>query len=102
MLLFFKSFLGAMLLALVAAQSNTKPVTGHLGNATVTKDNPKGVVYVAKLFAKQFFDPHNPRGSVKGQVIGSSGPDGVGVAFDVHFSNLPTSGGPFRTLPSTS
>ena len=87
---------GAALLAHVAAQSNTVPVTGLLGNATVTKDNPVGITYVADLPATEFFNPQDPRGNVKGSVSATAGPNGVGVAFQVSFSNLPTSGGPFR------
>lgn len=86
-----------MLLALVTAQSNTIPVTGLLGNATETENNPKGVTYTAHLPDKEFFEPGNTHGSIKGQVSATSGPNGDGVTFEVSFSNLPTSGGPFRT-----
>jgi hypothetical protein len=89
-------FSGIMLLTHVTAQSNTIPVTGLLGNATVTKDNPVGAVYVAVLPTEEFFDPQDPHGGIKGKVSGASSPNGVGVAFEVSFSNLPSSGGPFR------
>jgi hypothetical protein len=31
-----------------------------------------------------------------GGISATAGPSGVGVAFTINFSNLPTSGGPFR------
>lgn len=90
---------GAMLLTHVAAQSNTVPVTGLLGNATVVNGNPVGVTYVAELPSTEFFNPQDPRGNVKGSISATAGPNGVGVTFQVSFSNLPTSGGPFRMCP---
>jgi hypothetical protein len=67
-----------------------------LGDATVVKDNPIGPVYTAVLPATEFFNPWDPRGNVKGSISATAGPNGVGVAFTINFSNLPTSGGPFR------
>jgi hypothetical protein len=95
----FEWISGAMLLAQVAAQTTTVPVTGLLGNATVVEDNPIGATYVAVLPTTEFFDPEDPRGNIKGSVSGTAGPNGVGVSFKVSFSNLPTSGGPFRMFP---
>lgn len=95
----FEWISGATLLAQVAAQTTTVPVTGLLGNATVVEDNPIGATYVAVLPTTEFFDPEDPRGNIKGSVSGTAGPNGVGVSFTVSFSNLPTSGGPFRMFP---
>lgn len=71
----------------------TSPQT--LGDATVVT-NPVGPVYTAILPTEEFFNPADPRGNVKGGISATAGPGGVGVAFTVNFSNLPTSGGPFR------
>jgi hypothetical protein len=89
-------------LAFVSAQSNTVPVTGTLGNATVVENNPPGIIYTATLPTKEFFNPEDPRGNVKGSVSATANPNGIGVSFQVSFENLPTSGGPFRTYPSSS
>ncbi|KAG9237592.1 superoxide dismutase [Amylocarpus encephaloides] len=80
------------LLTCVRAQDIT---TGALGNATVVDGNPLGVTYVATLPEKSSSNPNDPRGDVKGVVTAAAGANGVGVKFDVSFSNLPTSGGPF-------
>jgi hypothetical protein len=90
------SALAAALLTVVGAQTNTFPVTGILGDATVVQNNPRGVVYTATLPTTEFFNPRDPRGNVKGSVSATANPNGVGVSFHVSFSNLPTSGGPFR------
>ena len=89
----------AALLTCAGAQTTTYPVTGTLGNATVVEDNPPGAIYVATLPEKEFFNPDDPRGNVKGSVSATANPNGIGVSFQVTFSNLPTSGGPFRTSP---
>lgn len=94
----FLTVFATTLLGLVNAQSTSNPVTGTLGNATVVEDNPPNVVYVATLPTTQFFNPDDPRGNVKGSVSAVANPDGIGITFDVKFSNLPTSGGPFREL----
>ena len=91
------SLLLATLLSCVIAQSNSVPVTGTLGNASIVENNPPGVIYTATLPTTQFFDPKDPRGNVKGSVSATASPDGIGVQFQVTFSNLPTSGGPFGT-----
>jgi hypothetical protein len=90
------SVLATTILTLAVAQTNTVPVTGLLGNATVVQDNPVGATYIAVLPTKEFFNPEDPRGNIKGSVSGTANPNGVGVSFHVTFSNLPTSGGPFR------
>jgi hypothetical protein len=90
------SALAATLLACVSAQTTTEPVTGTLGNATVVNNNPVGVVYEATLPTREFFNPEDPRGNIKGSISATANPNGVGVSFKVSFSNLPTSGGPFR------
>lgn len=78
------------------AQYTSVEVTGLLGDATAVKDNPVGVTYVATLPTKAFFNPEDPNGNIKGSMSATAGPNGVGVVFQVDFSNLPTSGGPFR------
>jgi hypothetical protein len=90
------SVLVAVLLTCAGAQSTTTLVTGALGNATVVENNPPGPIYVATLPTEEFFNPNDPRGNVKGSVSATANPNGIGVSFQVTFSNLPTSGGPFR------
>lgn len=90
----------ASLLTLVGAQTTTVPVTGLLGNATATKNNPVGDTYVAVLPSKEFLNPANPKGGVQGSVSAKANSNGEGVAFTVSFSNLPATGGPFRMFPS--
>lgn len=99
-------YLSAIISAFVAAlltgadaQTTTSPVTGILGNATVVEDNPPGPIYVATLPENEFFNPDDPRGNIKGSVSATANPNGIGVSFQITFSNLPTSGGPFRKLP---
>ena len=89
----------AVLLTLAGAQTTTNPVTGTLGNASVVEDNPPGPIYVANLPTKEFFNPDDPRGNIKGSVSATANPNGIGVSFQVNFENLPTSGGPFRMFP---
>lgn len=91
-------------LGFVAAQSDGKdgPVTGILGNASVVEDNPPGIVYTATLPTTEFFNPTDRRGNIQGSVVAVANPNGIGVAFQVHFKNLPTSGGPFRKLLHSS
>ncbi|ESZ95863.1 hypothetical protein SBOR_3757 [Sclerotinia borealis F-4128] len=89
------SVLAATLLGLSHAQTTTVPVTGTLGNATIPENNPVGPIYVATLPDAEFFNPDDPRGNIKGSVSATGNPDGIGVQFQVQFSNLPTSGGPF-------
>jgi hypothetical protein len=86
----------ASLLGFAKAQSITEPVTGLLGNATVVENNPPGVIYTVTLPAKSFFNPDDTRGNIKGIVSATANPNGIGVSFQISFSNLPTSGGPFR------
>ena len=89
------SALMATLLGLVRAQSTDVPVTGILGNASIVENNPPGIIYTATFPTTQFFNPNDPRGNVKGSVSAVANSNGIGVAFSVDFSNLPTSGGPF-------
>lgn len=63
--------------------------------APVVEGNPAGVTYVATLPAEPFFMAGSLDGNVEGSVTAKAGPGGRGVQFDVKFSNLPTSGGPF-------
>lgn len=85
--------LTALVAALARAQSNTVPVTGILGDAAVVTNNPAGAVYTATL-------PVNNASTVRGSVVAKSVAGGTGVHYDVSFSGLPSSGGPFRTLLS--
>ncbi|RFU28771.1 hypothetical protein B7463_g7556, partial [Scytalidium lignicola] len=78
-----------------SAETTSGPVTGQLGNATVVKNNPVGKMYMATLPTTEFFNPDNPRGNIKGSIIATAHPNGTGVDFQISFSNLPTSGGPF-------
>lgn len=87
----------AVFLGLVTAQTTTEPVTGIQGNATVVENNPPGIVYTATLPEKEFNNPADPRGNIKGSIAAVAASNGIGVEFKVSFSNLPTSGGPFRT-----
>jgi hypothetical protein len=89
------SVLVASLLGFAKAQT-TEPITGLLGNATVVENNPPGVIYTVTLPAKSFFNPDDTRGNIKGIVSATANPNGIGVSFQISFSNLPTSGGPFR------
>ncbi|PKS10515.1 hypothetical protein jhhlp_002267 [Lomentospora prolificans] len=81
-------------LALAAATANAQdaPETGELGDATVVKDNPEGLVYKAE-FPEQPFSPISIEGNVKGSLIAKSVEDGI--EFRVKFENLPAEGGPF-------
>ena len=80
-------------LALVCAQSTTTPVTGSLGDATVITDNPKGITYIATLPASK-----GPQGAVT--AVASN--NGSGVVFNVNVSGFPSTGGPFRKIPTGS
>ena len=90
----FVNFTFALAAALtVRAQAND---TGALGDAIVVSTNPEGVTYTATLPIKQAFKPEEGRGSVKGDISTTAGPNGRGVIYNITISNLPTSGGPFR------
>ncbi|KAI1493746.1 superoxide dismutase [Biscogniauxia mediterranea] len=74
------------------AQNTT---TGQLGDATVTTGNPIGKSVKATLPDEPFFQTGSLNGNVKGYISAKSGANGVGVDYEVSFSNLPTEGGPF-------
>ncbi|KAI8950947.1 superoxide dismutase [Xylaria longipes] len=76
----------------VLAQNST---TGKLGDAIAVTNNPVGKEAVAVLPDKPFFTSGALNGNVKGAVRATAGANGVGVDFDVTFSNLPKEGGPF-------
>ncbi|KAI1399339.1 superoxide dismutase [Hypoxylon fuscum] len=76
----------------VFAQGNN--ATGQLGDAAATTGNPAGKSVIAVL-PEQAFYTGSLNGNVKGSVAATSGPDGVGVNYQVSFSNLPSEGGPF-------
>lgn len=77
------------------------PVTGKLGNATVSTGNPTGVTYIATLPEEPFAYP-GPQGNVRGSISATAGPGGEGVTFSVNFSNLPKEGGQFSEYNSPS
>ncbi|KAJ4418266.1 Cell surface superoxide dismutase [Cu-Zn] 4 [Gnomoniopsis sp. IMI 355080] len=68
-------------------------VTGALGNATVVKNNPEGVVFRA-VFPKNQFTP-TPSGAIKGVVLAMTNQGGTGVSYNIKMTNLPSDGGPF-------
>ncbi|KAI0969906.1 superoxide dismutase [Xylaria arbuscula] len=78
--------------ACVFAQNTT---TGKLGDAIVVTDNPVGKKGIAVLPKEPFFTSGSLTGNVKGTVKATTGAHGVGVDFEVTFSNLPKEGGPF-------
>ncbi|KAI1761003.1 superoxide dismutase [Hypoxylon sp. FL1150] len=76
----------------VLAQSNN--ATGQLGDAAVQTGNPAGLSVKATLPEDPFWTgPIN--GNVQGSLTATSGAGGVGVDYEVSFSNLPSEGGPF-------
>ncbi|TVY47168.1 Cell surface Cu-only superoxide dismutase, partial [Lachnellula occidentalis] len=89
------TLISVSLAALLSCVGATNITTGALGNATIISNNPPGVVYVATLPTKEFNNPEDPRGNIKGSVAATANPNGIGVSISVSFSNLPTSGGPF-------
>lgn len=64
-------------------------------------NNPVGKQAIAVLPDTPFFASGSLASNVKGSVKATGGADGVGVDFEVTFSNLPTEGGPF-SMWSTS
>jgi len=75
-------------------------ITGALAqdastNAVVVEGNPIGASYVATLPEEPAFTTGSLDGNVKGSVSAKTGPGGVGVTYDVKFSNIPKEGGPF-------
>lgn len=68
-------------------------VTGQLGDAAITQNNPIGVTYTATL-------PDSPTSGIRGFISGTSGANGTGVQFNVNFFGFPDASlGPFSTLP---
>lgn len=65
-------------------------VTGKLGNAAITTNNPLGVSYTATL-------PDSPTTGVRGFVKATTNSNGTGVAIQVSLSGFPDASlGPFR------
>lgn len=65
-------------------------ITGKLGNALITNNNPLGVSYTATL-------PDSPTTGVRGSITATSNSNGTGVAFRVSLFGFPDpSLGPFR------
>jgi len=78
------TLLGGSFSALAFAQTQDAPVVSN---------NPH-VKYEATLPQNAFFQG-NLNGNVRGSVRAGSGPGGVGVEYQVQFTNFPTEGGPF-------
>jgi len=89
------TLISVSLAALLSCVGATDITTGALGNATIVSNNPPGVVYVATLPTREFNNPDDPHGNIKGSVAATANPNGIGLSISVSFSNLPTSGGPF-------
>ncbi|KAI0206289.1 superoxide dismutase [Astrocystis sublimbata] len=77
----------------VLAQNST--TTGQLGDAVAVTNNPVGKRAIAVLPEDPFFTAGSLDGNVKGDVKAATGANGLGVDFEVTFSNLPKEGGPF-------
>jgi hypothetical protein len=61
------------------------------------ENNPPGVEYDAVTPPNAFTTFAYPNGgNVKGSIKAVANDNGIGVKFEVSFSNLPPSGGPFR------
>ncbi|KAI0022422.1 superoxide dismutase [Xylariomycetidae sp. FL0641] len=82
---------GLLTIAAIGASSALAQnvTTGKLGNALVTKNNPIGRVAEATLPEEPFFTEGSLNGNVKGSVKAKSGANGVGVDYEVTFSNIP-------------
>ncbi|KAK3329604.1 superoxide dismutase [Apodospora peruviana] len=95
------SLLSAVAGTQVAAQSSatttvTTASTSTIVAATAVNSNPPGKVYKATLPEEAFFKAAYPEGgNVKGEIVAVANPDKSGVMFNVKFSNLPKTGGPF-------
>ncbi|KAF2401387.1 Cu,Zn superoxide dismutase-like protein, partial [Trichodelitschia bisporula] len=64
-----------------------KPATGQLGDAVQVLDNPQGAAYTAVIPAGKF-------GTMRGTVTAVA-TQGNGTQFNINFSGLPSTGGPF-------
>lgn len=71
----------------------------QLGDAAVQTGNPIGLAVKATLPEDPFWTG-SINGNVKGSLTATSGAGGVGVDYEVSFSNLPTEGGPFSMFMS--
>lgn len=81
----------AVLATAVTGQSDTTPVTGKLGNATIQSNNPAGVAYIATLTP-------NSKSNIAGNVLALTSSDNTGVNFQIALTGLPSEGGPFCML----
>ncbi|ENI08578.1 hypothetical protein COCC4DRAFT_57317 [Bipolaris maydis ATCC 48331] len=77
-----------MLVSVISILAAASAVTAQSTNAPVVTDNPIGATYVATL-------PQKAGSSLSGTIEGTTGADGKGVKFSVHFAGLPATGGPF-------
>lgn len=75
-------------LSLLAAASAVSAQSSTVVPAPKVTGNPAGASYIATLPIKE----GNP---LRGSILASTAPDGVGVKFSVSFSGLPATGGPF-------
>ena len=82
-------------LALVGAQAPVVPgVTGKLGDAKITTNNPAGVTYTATL-------PNSNSTGIRGYISATSNTNGTGVKFNVNLFGFPSASlGPFREYSS--
>ncbi|CAD0107312.1 unnamed protein product [Aureobasidium uvarum] len=71
----------AVLATAVTAQSDTTPVTGKLGNATIQKNNPAGVAYIASFSSTSKSD-------ISGNVLALTSSD-MGGPFLYHIHDYP-------------
>ncbi|THV88395.1 hypothetical protein D6D27_07300 [Aureobasidium pullulans] len=78
----------AALATAVVAQSDTTPVTGKNGDATIQSHNPAGVAYIASLTPTS-------KSNISGNVLALTSSDMVGVNFQIALTGLPSEGGPF-------
>ena len=83
-------------LALASAQLVPIPgVTGKLGDAEITTNNPAGVTYTAVL-------PNRNTTGVRGYVSATSNANGTGVVFNVNLFGFPDASlGPFSKSLAT-
>lgn len=77
-------------LALASAQV-VPGVTGQLGNAQITQNNPAGTSYRATLPNTNTFT----NTTIRGYVQATSNTNGTGVLFNVNLSGFPAVGGPY-------
>ena len=84
-----RSLMQVVILTLFASQSNGAPTLAHRAAtpALEVDTNPIGITFVATL----------PDGAgAQGSLSGTANDDGHGTTWEASFTNLPSTGGPFR------